>query len=389
MKIIQVHNWHRYGGGSDAVVEATTSLLRERGHEALLFTRDSGKLGRGLSGRMKAFVCGIYSPSGRSAMRKLLREHKPDIVHVHELYPFISPWALVECKRAGVPVVMTCHDYRLSCPVALHWHNATPCLSCKRGRDYWCVLKNCRGNLFESTGYALRSTVARKLRLFQGNVTRYITPSAFVKALMIEVGFSDETIDVVPNMVTLPEADGDPSQGRYVAYVGRIAPEKGVETLVESAQMTGLPVQLAGDHTPMPDVLKESPPNVTFVGHLHGKDLSSFYHNARFLVIPSVSWEPFGLVIVEAMAQGLPVIASRTGGIPELVDDGVTGLLFEPGNEEDLSGKMRWLWEHNRVSRQMGLAGREKAVREYSDDVYSQRLLAVYETSIRHGATIA
>jgi glycosyltransferase involved in cell wall biosynthesis len=389
MKIIQVHNWHRYGGGADAVVEATTRLLRERGHEAILFTRDSRKLGKGLSGRMRAFVCGIYSSSGRSAMEKLLRENKPDIVHVHELYPFISPWALVECKRAGVPVVMTCHDYQLSCPITQRYRRGVNCDLCAGGREYWCALKNCRSNIFESIGYALRGMLARNQRLFLDNVTRYMTASEFVKQWLVGSGCPEESVTVVPYSVSIPRSDTDPPSGKYVAYAGRFDPVKGIATLLTSVRRTGLPLCLAGDYSPMPEIIKMAPPNAQFMGHLGRQGLASFYRKARLLVVPSTCLEAFGLVSAEAMAHGLPVIASRTGGIPEVVEDGKTGLLFEPGDAEELASKMRWLWERPDLCLQMGSAGREKAVREYSDDVYYQRLLAVYETTVKEGAATA
>ncbi len=383
MRIIQVHNWHRFGGGSETVVRETTRLLREKNHEVLLEVRDSRKLGRGASGRVMAFLCGIYCPSGRKAMARLVREYKPDLVHVHELYPFFSPWALVECRRAGVPVVMTCHDCRFTCPVTIHWRKGTVCRLCAGGHEYWCMVKNCRGNVFESGGYALRSFVARKWGLFKNNVSRYIAPTEFIRGLMVEAGLPAELIAVVPNMVSVPSGHADPSFGTYIAYAGRISHEKGVDTLLASARMTGLPVCLAGDYSPMPELVSAAPQNVSFVGHLNKKELLVFYRNARCLVVPSISLESFGIVIAEAMAQGLPVIASRIGGIPEVVDDGVTGILFEPGNAEDLSDKMIWLWEHDDVCRQMGLAGREKAIREYSEGVHYQRLMDVYQASVK------
>ena len=141
-------------------------------------------------------------------------------------------------------------------------------------------------------------------------------------------------------------------------------------------------MRLAGDYSRMPDTLKEAPPNVTFAGWLNRAQLVGFYRNARFSVAPSVCFETFGLVGAEAMSYGLPVIASKIGGLPEIVEDGVTGLLFEPGNAEELADKMKLLWDNPDLCRQMGQAGREKAMREYNEDVYYERLMAAYQRAI-------
>jgi glycosyltransferase involved in cell wall biosynthesis len=125
------------------------------------------------------------------------------------------------------------------------------------------------------------------------------------------------------------------------------------------------------------------PSNVRFNGWMNSSELPEFYKKARFIVVPSLWYEPFGLVTVEAMGHGLPVIASRRGGLPEIVEDGVTGLLFEPGNAEDLAEKIKYLWENPKICREMGQAGRKKVIREYGEEVYFNRLMKVYETAIR------
>jgi glycosyltransferase involved in cell wall biosynthesis len=257
------------------------------------------------------------------------------------------------------------------------------CDRCAGGLEYWCVLKNCRSNIFESVGYALRNAQARKWKLFRNNVTCYIAATEFVKRWLVGAGFPQEAIMVVPYMVSLPDSGIDPSCGKYVSYAGRFNPVKGIKTLLTSARRTGLPVRLAGDYSPMPEIMKMAPSNAQFMGHLDREGLVGFYRNARFLVVPSIYFEAFGLVSAEAMSHGLPVIASRIGGIPEIVEDGVTGLLFEPGNSEELASKMKLLWGNPTLCRQMGQAGREKVIREYGEDVYYNRLMAVYERAIQ------
>jgi glycosyltransferase involved in cell wall biosynthesis len=229
----------------------------------------------------------------------------------------------------------------------------------------------------------LRSVIARKWRLFLDNVTAYITPTEFVKRRLVAAGFPERRITAVPNMIDAPESGVDPSVNQYVAYVGRISPEKGIATLLAGAGMTGLRVRIAGDPSPMPEIAKKAPANVEFLGPLSKEDVEELYRGARFVVLPSLWFETFGLVAAEAMSHGVPVIASNMGGLTEVVDDGATGFLFEPGNAEDLANKMSVLWSNAALCRRMGRTAREKVIREYSEDAHYRRLMAVYETAIR------
>ena len=382
MKVIQLINLHRFRGGADVMAEESARLLTQNVQEAILLTRDSRELGEGWRGNVRAFINGIYSRSGIRMTAAALREHQPDVVHVHEVYPFFSPWALQECRKAGVPVVMTCHDYRLTCPVATHLCGNDICERCLNNREHWCFLKNCRGKRFESLAYALRSIVARKNRLFLDNVTLYTTPSAFVRRRLTEAHYPADRIHVLPNMVPIPETTTDAASNAYAVYVGRISPEKGIESLLDAQRLSGVPLRIAGDYGSMPDSAANASPDVSFVGVLDRNTLSDFYRQARFLIFPSVWHETFGLVIAEAMSHGLPVIAARIGAIPEVVDDGVTGLLFEPGNVAELADKMRLLSDDADLCRRLGAAGRTKVLRDYNPDAYYKRLMDIYEEAI-------
>ncbi len=383
MKILQVHNWQRGGGGEGVIFEATTRILREQGHEVSVMERDSDSV-RDLWGRIHAFTDGIYSRSVKKELSFSLAIDPPDVVDVHNLSPLLSPSVLIACRQLNIPVVLRCQSYRLICPTGFHFRKRAVCELCCSGREYWCVLKNCRGNIFESVGYALRSGVARYWGFFRDNVTYYVPPTEFVKSRLVNSGFPEESIIVVPNMISVPDLGDDVSgEGDYVAYAGRISPEKGIDILLDSARQTGLPIRLAGDYSPMPELAKTAPANAEFVGHLNRDKLAEFYQNARFSVVPSLWYEPFGMVVSEAMSYGLPVIASSTGGIPEIIENGITGFLVKPGNSEEMARKMKLLWEDRNLRQQMGEASRKKAIREYSEDVYYVRLMAAYKRAIK------
>jgi glycosyltransferase involved in cell wall biosynthesis len=383
MKIVQVHNWYRVDAGENFFVEGLINLLKAKGEQVAVFEKNSKELTPGIGSKISAFAAGIYSPAAARTMARLITEDRPDVVHVHNLYPLLSPSILVACGRAGLATVLSYHNYRLSCPVGHHLYKDRVCEQCSNGREYWCILNNCRENLLESTAYALRNMAARKFWLFRNNVTLFIAPSQYVKSRLVNCCSNENQVVVLPNMVSLPTSFPDHSLGEYVGYVGRISPEKGIGTLLQAAALNpSLPVYIAGDYSSMPGLLMEAPENVRFLGPLERSELEAFYRNARFLVIPSLCYETFGLVAAEAMGHGIPVISSRLGGLPEIVEDEVTGFLFEPGNAEDLASKIKLLWENSDLRRQMGQAGLEKALQEYGAEVYYQRLMTIYQRAI-------
>lgn len=390
MRVLLVHNRYGRHSGEEAVVENLKSMLESHGHSIVLFFRDSADIARLSLGKAHAFCSGVYSFSSRNAIRRLLPKQRPDLVHIHNLFPLTSPAILPDCRRAGVPVVMTVHNYRLVCPNGLHMPKTTRevCERCCGGREYWCILRNCEASLPKSIGYALRNWVARKKRFFLDNVTMYMCLTAFQRGRLIAEGFPAERMVVVPNMAEYVDGSADAAaRGEYVGYVGRVSPEKGVDTLVAAARrLKGIPFRAAGSVARMPSLPATATDNLAFVGHLQKAQLDSFHHGSRLLLVPSVCYEGFPSVIVEAMVRSKPIIASRIGGLPEIVDDGVTGLLFEPGNAEDLAEKIRYLWDRPDLCRQMGQAGREKVLRGYSPQRYYERLMGVYERAIALGA---
>jgi len=383
MRILQVHNHHQRRGGEEVMFEAISRILADRGHEVFSLERTNRDI-QGLRGKLRAFREGIYSCSAEQEISSIIETRRPDVVHVHNVFTLISPSILVACRRLRVPVVIRCADFRfISCPVGSHLKDGSTCELCTGGREFWCVLANCKKNACESIAYALRTTVARKRRLFKDNITLYAPPSKFVGRRLIDAGFPEDRISVIPNMVSIPRIPEGQTDGGYIAYVGRISPEKGVDTLVAAAARTGLPVKIAGESSQMPELARETPPNVQFTGFLNRGRLSDLYGRARFSVVSSICFETFGLAAAEAMSHGLPVIASRIGALPEIVEDGVSGLLFDPGNAEQLAVKMRLLWENPELCKRMGKAARQKVVRHYSEDLYYKRLMQIYRRAIK------
>jgi glycosyltransferase involved in cell wall biosynthesis len=387
MKLLTLFNEYRATfGGEYKVIADLAKLYEQHQIEALLVTRSSKDLD--FADKCRAFVHGIYSIPAKRDMVELLEAERPDLVHAHNLYPFFSPSVLVACREARVPVVMTLHNYGLTCPHWSHFLRGSVCERCFHGSEVWAVLKNCQDNLIESTGYALRCAFARKRRLFHHNVTTFISLSSFAKHRMVEAGFDFDRIAVLPNFVDIPEGRADVARGRYVGFAGRLSPEKGVETLLDAARMSpDISFRLAGDGPLMQQLRSQAPPNVEFLGLIGRQELCRFYEGARILVVPSTCFEMCPTTILEGMAAGLPVIASRLGGMPELVDENTTGLLFEPGNPEDLARTVGGLWKSPETCQRMGSAGRERAVLEFNQEDYFNHLMAIYDEAMHRSQT--
>lgn len=389
-RLLFIHNEYAKPSGEEHAAKAIADLLKARGHAVFWFKRSSAEISGSVSGSIKAFLTGVYNPFAARALARTLDEVRPDIVQVQNLYPLISPSIFKRIKERGIPVVMRCPNYRLFCPNVLHLTKGRVCEKCLGfGKEIWCVLYNCTDNIFKSTGYALRNASARITRRILDNVDVFIVQTEFQEQKFAERGIPADRIGIVPGFIPAVQIPKEDCLGHLTTFIGRVSPEKGVDDFLDAARLTpDVPFVVAGRHDGMPGIRDSSPRNVEWFGFLNADELSDLYLKSRIIVVPSRWHEGFPNVITEAMALGRPVIAAEIGALPSIVDDGVTGLLFEPGNGDDLAQKIRHLWNKPQLCREIGQAGREKALREYSPDKCYRRLMAVYEKAaeLRQGS---
>jgi len=383
-----VHN--SYGGysGEEAVVDRCIDLLIAKGHTVHLFAKSSRHISKVFLGKVRAFFSGIFSIKARRQFRQALDQIRPQIVHVHNLYPLISPSILPECRKVGVPVVMTVHNYRLLCPNAMQMsrRDGRHCRMCKGGREYWCILKDCEASLPRSIGYAARNYIAWRYRLFVDHVWLYACLAHAQMEVLVDAGYPPERMEVLGNIVEPIDSIGHTHPGRYVAFAGRVSPEKGIKVLLEAARSCqDIPFRIAGNIQTMPDILGLAPANCRFLGHIDPEKMPQFYSDSRMVVVPSLWHEPFGLSAAEAQAHAKPVVCSRIGALPEIVVDEVTGLLFEPGDAAGLAAKIRYLWARPELCLSMGKAGWQRTKELYGPERYYQRLVGVYQKAISLG----
>ncbi|MBP3294716.1 MAG: glycosyltransferase family 4 protein, partial [Clostridia bacterium] len=321
------------------------------------------------------FFSGIYSPVGVKGMRDVLHREKPDVVNIHNLYPFISPAALFECKKAGVPVVMTIHNFRLICPTGLFMRNGEPCEYClSKGNEWGCVKYNCEHSLMKSVGYAARNAVARITGAYAKCVDRFACITEFQRQKLIAAGFDPEKIVVIPNAIDSP-AERKISVGKYVAYSGRLSREKGVDLIIEVARRhPEIPFRFAGAVRDAA-MVNDLPGNVSRAGYLSGAALEDFYKNASFFVMASRWYEGFPMTILEAARYGKPTVGPDHGGFTEIIGKGEQsiGKLFKPADVEDLERQVVELWNTPEDVVRLGSSAFDKLRSRYSVEVISRQ----------------
>ena len=375
MKVLLVHNNYGKYSGEEAVVDKMAVIFNALGHEVAQLRMTTEGARDSAFGKVKGFVAGIYSPMGIKAMREAIEREKPDVVNVHNLYPFISPTALRECRKAGVPVVMTIHNFRLICPTGLFMRDGAPCEEClERGNEWGCIRHNCEQSLLKSIGYAARNAVARIRRHYLDCVDRFACITDFQRRKLIAAGFPAEKIVVIPNSMDA-DVTSEPKQGSYVAFSGRLSREKGVDLIIEAARRNPtIPFKLAGA-TRDKSLIDNLPSNVELKGYLSRQALSDFYANARFFVMASRWYEGFPMTILETAAYAKPMIAPDHGGFTEIIVKGndPIGILTPPGDAEALSDAIATLRSNQSLTATLGKKANEKLLTQYSTQVISRK----------------
>lgn len=378
MRILIVHNAYRLRGGEDSVMEAEAALLTSRGQTVEMFLRHNDAI-EGMS-RIGAALNTTWSASVARDFDLALRSFRPDVVHVHNTFPLISPAIYWVAYRLRVPVVQTLHNFRLLCPGALFLREGKVCEDCIGRLPWRGVVRACyRGSRPASAALAGMLAVHRAAGTWRNKVSRYIALNEFCRAKFVAGGLPAERIVVKPNFVDFPvSADGERAG---LLFVGRLSAEKGVTTLAEAARrVPDVALRVAGSG-PEASCL-DGIAGVAALGALDGDSVRAEMNRALALVLPSIWYENFPRTLVEAYACGLPVIASRLGALAELVEDGETGLLFEPGNARELAERMTWAQAHPQQMAEMGRKARALYEAEFTADRNYAQLMGIYRDAI-------
>jgi glycosyltransferase involved in cell wall biosynthesis len=384
IRVLLAHNRYRERGGEDEVVDSEAELLRSRGHAVEFLLRDN----REIESTGDAAVAALWSRRAARETRALIDKFRPHILHVHNTFPLLSPSIYWAAQGRGVAVVQTLHNFRLFCAQAMFLRGGQICEDCVGHLPWRGIVRRCyRGSLAQSAVLVGSLGLHRTLGSYRAKVTRYIALNEFCRRKFIAGGIPASKIAVRPNFADI---GATPPQARFGGlFVGRLAPEKGVGTLRAALLEDVVRFDVIGTG-PQEGTLRALP-GVRLLGRLGQQEVQARMRRASFLVLPSVWYENFPRVLIEAFACGLPVIASRIGALAELIEPGKTGLLFSPGSARELRQAIDWARSHPNRMEQMGLNARERYEAEYTPQINYRRLIAIYQDAIRepHGRRAA
>jgi glycosyltransferase involved in cell wall biosynthesis len=313
-----------------------------------------------------------------------MQRERPDVVHVHNTFPVISPAVYYAANEAAIPVVQTLHNFRMLCPAGTLFRDGHVCEDCIGKRVPWPgVIHGCYRNsrLATAAGAAMLATHNYK-QTWSKAVSAYIALTDFARNKFIQAGFPAEKILVKPNYLQTDPGLGE-GTGNYALFVGRLTAEKGISTLLEAWRQIGtkLPLQIAGDGPMAPEVEKASREmqGVTWLKWLPREEILERMKHASALILPSTWYEPFGMILVEAFAVGLPVIASDLGSMSAIVDHQRTGLHFEAGNATSLVEAVRWFRAHPAEVALMRAQVRLEYEMKYTAERNYAQMMNIYE----------
>jgi glycosyltransferase involved in cell wall biosynthesis len=407
MRVLSINKFHYRRGGAETAYFAHAELLRAHAHDVIPFSmrhpqneptpyeryfvsnvelRDRGA---GVRSRIATAGRMLYSREAARKIDALVRETRPDVAHVHNVYHQLSPSVLPVLARHGVPVVLTMHDYKLFCPAYTMYANGAPCERCKGGAFYNAALQGCvKSSRAASVLCATEAYLHSALGLYRKHVRTFIAPSAFLAAKAVEFGMDASRIEVIPNFVDVPDFVGEPER-RHVLYTGRLERVKGVHTLIDAfARSTGgraTELVIAGDGEDRASLeahARRTGANVRFTGHVGPEEVRWLLDDALFTVAPSEWYENAPLSVMEAASHGRACVVSHMGGLPELVRHGETGIVFRAGDVTALVNAIDGLLADPERARAMGRNARAFMQERFSSEQHYERLMALYERVI-------
>ena len=381
MNILSLHNKYKTLGGEDVVFKQENHLLQKNAHKIYTYVRDNSELD--LLSSVRAGIEAVWSIESKNEVESLIKNNSIDIIHSHNTFSRLSPSIYYAASKNNIPVVQTLHNYRLICPNAMLFRDGDICELCV-GHMPWSSLKyNCYRSSFSATlGAATVNGFHKLLGTWSRRVDRYIAVSEFLKRKYVQGGIPEDQIVVKPNFLSVDPGVGK-GGGGYALYVGRLSKEKGIDSLLAGWRYVkrDIALKIVGDGPLKPMVehyIKEGLP-IEYREVCPRSDIFSMMKGAEALIVPSLWYEPFGLVVIEAFASGLPVITTGQGGLGELVEDGVTGLIYAPSDCFDMAEKLNDLVNNQSKREAISKNARREYENKYTAETNYKMLVSIYE----------
>jgi len=395
MKILLGHNFYRSSApsGEDGVYRNERKLLEDNDVKIITYEKFNDDLDDStLAKRIKIALDSAWSEKSYQELVALIKKSKPDVAHFHSLFPQISPSAYAACYDSGVPVVHTLHNFRPICPGALLVREGQPCEDCVGTNLIPSLVHKCyRDSLLATSANAWQIARNRWAGTYK-KVNKYITLTEFAASRYIKAGFEKESLVVKPNFLPADAWDVNKNtvhkknSSKYAVFVGRLTDEKGVQTLINAwDKVIDLPLKIIGDGVlkgRLEQLVKEKGLNVEFLGFMPNNQVLEMIASAKLQVIPSECYEGFPMVVVEAYALGVPIVASRLGSLQEIVIEGETGLKFTPGDALDLAEKVNSLLANEPLLLQMKANAQAVFKNNYTAEANFKMLDSIYQQVI-------
>lgn len=390
-RVLLVHNYYQQGGGEDKVVAQEVALLKSRGIEVELYSVHNDMINnQGLVKKAKIALEATWSFSEYKRIKKKIMDMNPDVVHVHNFFPLISPSIYYACNHLNIPVVQTLHNYRLMCPAATFLRENKVCEKCVTGSLANSVINGCyRGSRMQTVPIVSMISLNRMLDTWGKKVDRYIALTEFSKMKFVEGGLPENKIVVKPNFISnKPKLESiDTTTENYILYVGRISAEKGVQNLLEAWQRINdkkdMKLIIVGDGQEKEHLFKlYADKTVQFVGNQPTQKVLDYMEHAKYLIVPSIWYEGFPMTIVEAYSVGTPVICSEIGSLQEVVQHEVTGFHFQHDNIRDIQRVISEALNYKNYS-----SMRKKVIdvfhHNYTEEINYKLLTDIYKSVIK------
>lgn len=380
-------------------------LLEKNGHKVIIFSMNHPNnyeseyskyfvshidyieelMSREIHAGIKVLKRTLFSIEAKKKIEVLIRDEKPDIAHIQNIHHHITPSIFYVLKKNRIPIVWTLHDYTIICPNTSFLANGKICEKCKKGRYYWPLFVRCKKGSISASSVAALETIIHKLTGIYDLVDLFIAPSKFLKNKFIEHGFKTDKLVHLNHFIDFTVIEGNVPSDDYYLFVGRITEEKGVKTLIDAALEVGSSHLKIVGGGPLLKAMKkyafdrDKNKIVEFLDHKSRIELLDYYKKCKFVVIPSEWYENAGLIIFEAYACGKPVIGSGIGGIPEFIKDTERGLVFIPGNKDDLVATIRYLLNNPDLVEEMGENAKKYLIEAHGGEAHYKEIIKIYE----------
>ena len=394
-RILNVGQNYRLIGGSDRYLIELGTLLEKKGHKVVPFAaRHKDNLdvednkyfpisANFDNPTLKDIFLYLYSLPAKSSIRRVISDRMIDIAHLHIYYGKLTTSILSPLVDSNIPIVQTCHDLKLLCPISTLYRNGTICEDCKGRKWHKVMINKCNRNSLARSSLSMAEAYVSNWNGSLDKINHFIAVSHFLKKKMIEHGISESRISVIHNYIDTSQLKVRSTNGEYLLYFGRIERYKGIFTLLRAAKRAPeVSLIIAGRGSASMEaeeyINSNSLRNVKLVGFVQPDHLVPLIEGAICTVSPSELYETFGLSIIESFAYGKPVLASRIGGMPEVIDHGRTGFLFEAGNADELKDLMNWMWTNPSKAKKMGGFAREHVEKAFNPEAHYRKLMKVY-----------